>query len=57
MAHSASPKDRQGYITPSLIADLWTPLGLDEQTVRVIYDDRDYIEQHTKSLYETASFS
>jgi HD-like signal output (HDOD) protein len=57
MAHAASPRDRQGWITPPLVADLWTPLHLDESTVRGIYDEREFIEQHTRSVYETASLS
>ncbi len=57
MAHSASPKDRQGWITPPLVADLWLPLQLDEAAVRKIYGERDFIEHHTRSIYETASIS
>ena len=55
LAHSVSPKDRIGIITPPLVEQLWHPLGLSEQAIRKIYQEREVIELHTKSLFETAS--
>ncbi|MBL0061293.1 MAG: HDOD domain-containing protein [bacterium] len=52
LAHSASPKDRQGIITPPLVGHLWSPLGLSDQAVRKIYQESESIELHTRSLYE-----
>ncbi|MDD5087844.1 MAG: HDOD domain-containing protein [bacterium] len=54
LSHAASPADRGNYITPPLFHGLWDPLGLDEATVRSIFEERDFIEQQTRSLYETA---
>jgi len=54
LSHAAAPADRGNYITPPLFHGLWDPLGWDEAVVRSIFDEREFIEQQTRSLYETA---
>ena len=54
LSHASAPADRGNYITPPLFHGLWDPLGLDEATVRAMFEERDFIEQQTRSLYETA---
>lgn len=55
LAHSVSSKDRLGLMTPPLVRDLWEPLGLDQASVQSIYSLHEAIEEHTRSLFETAS--
>lgn len=55
LAHSTSPRDRSGLVTPPLVEQLWSPLGLDEKAVRSLYNRREDIEQHTRSIFETAT--
>jgi putative nucleotidyltransferase with HDIG domain len=55
LAHSASPKDGHGIVTPPLVPLLWQDLNLSDSSVKAIYDARDVIEEHTKSLFETAT--
>lgn len=55
LAHSVSPKDREGLMTPPLVSNLWEPIGLDQSAVQSIYSLSEAIEEHTRSLFETAS--
>lgn len=54
LSHASAPADRGNYITPPLFHGLWDPLGWDEAIVRSIFEEREFIEQQTRSLYETA---